>query len=52
MDWIIDDAGRHGCGLLELTSDKRRGDAQRFYESLGFVASHDGFKLALDAGSD
>lgn len=36
-----------GCGLVQLTSNKARTDARRFYESLGFVASHDGFKLAI-----
>ncbi len=37
-----------GCGLAQLTSDNSRGDAHRFYERFGFVASHVGFKLALD----
>jgi len=32
---------------VQLTSDKSRTDAIRFYESLGFVASHDGLKLDL-----
>ena len=41
-------ARRKGCGLVQLTSDKRRTDAHRFYGSLGFVASHEGFKLTLD----
>ncbi|NBB82530.1 MAG: GNAT family N-acetyltransferase, partial [Alphaproteobacteria bacterium] len=36
-----------GCGLVQLTTDKRRTDAHRFYERLGFVASHEGMKLAL-----
>ena len=36
-----------GCGLVELTSDASRVDAHRFYQRLGFVASHVGFKLAL-----
>jgi GNAT superfamily N-acetyltransferase len=36
-----------GCGLVQLTSDKRRPDAIRFYESLGFTASHEGLKLPL-----
>jgi hypothetical protein len=35
-------------GASQLTSDRSRGDAQRFYERLGFVASHVGFKLELD----
>jgi ribosomal protein S18 acetylase RimI-like enzyme len=34
--------------LVQLTSDKSRPDAIRFYESLGFVASHEGLKLKLD----
>jgi hypothetical protein len=32
---------------VQLTSNKQRKDAHRFYERLGFVASHEGFKLAL-----
>jgi GNAT superfamily N-acetyltransferase len=45
--WAVDEARRRGCALVQLTSDKRRGDAHRFYERLGFVASHEGFKLVL-----
>ena len=44
---LIETARRRGCGLVQLTSDRRRHDAHRFYESLGFTASHLGFKLAL-----
>jgi ribosomal protein S18 acetylase RimI-like enzyme len=36
-----------GCSLVQLTSDKTRAEAHRFYGRLGFVASHDGFKLVL-----
>lgn len=36
-----------GCNLVQLTSDKQRPDAIRFYERLGFKATHEGFKLAL-----
>ncbi len=36
-----------GCGLVQLTTDKQRPDARRFYEALGFQASHEGMKLAL-----
>jgi ribosomal protein S18 acetylase RimI-like enzyme len=37
-----------GCGIAQLTSDASRRDAHRFYERLGFVASHVGMKLKLD----
>jgi GNAT superfamily N-acetyltransferase len=40
-------AKERGCALAQLTTDKRRSDAHRFYESLGFVASHEGMKLTL-----
>jgi GNAT superfamily N-acetyltransferase len=40
-------AKERGCALAQLTTDKRRADAHRFYESLGFVASHEGMKLPL-----
>lgn len=36
-----------GCSLVQLTSDKQRSDAHRFYGQFGFVATHEGFKLAL-----
>ena len=38
----------NGCRLVQLTSTNERVDAHRFYERLGFVATHTGFKLALD----
>jgi GNAT superfamily N-acetyltransferase len=47
MEWAIDIAREHGCGLVQLTTDTRREDAHRFYERLGFKASHLGMKLAL-----
>lgn len=47
LGWAIEAAREQGCGLVQLTSDKRRGDAIRFYESLGFTASHEGLKLLL-----
>jgi GNAT superfamily N-acetyltransferase len=43
----IDRARGRGCTLVQLTSNKRRVEAHRFYGSLGFVRSHDGFKLSL-----
>jgi GNAT superfamily N-acetyltransferase len=45
IEWIVDDARRRGCARVELTSNARRTDARRFYERLGFKASHLGFKL-------
>jgi GNAT superfamily N-acetyltransferase len=45
--WAIDEARRRGCALVQLTSDKQRADAHRFYSRLGFTASHEGFKLTL-----
>ncbi|HEY6745515.1 MAG TPA: GNAT family N-acetyltransferase [Mycobacteriales bacterium] len=45
--WALAEAGRRGCALVQLTTDKRRADAHRFYERLGFVASHEGMKLRL-----
>lgn len=47
LQWAIDECRRRECGLLQLTTDKSRVDASRFYESLGFVASHEGKKLKL-----
>ena len=48
--WAISEARRRGCALIQLTTDKVRTDAHRFYERLGFVASHEGLKLILDRG--
>jgi GNAT superfamily N-acetyltransferase len=47
IEWAIGQAREHGCGLVQLTSDKRRPAAVRFYESLGFTVSHEGLKLPL-----
>lgn len=48
IEWAIERARARGCLIVQLTSDKRRTDAIRFYERLGFVASHEGFKLRLE----
>jgi GNAT superfamily N-acetyltransferase len=45
--WAIDEARQRGCALVQLTTDKSRPDAHRFYERMGFVPSHEGMKLAL-----
>lgn len=49
IEWAIAECRRRRCGLVQLTSDKSRPDALRFYESLGFRASHEGMKLDLGA---
>ncbi len=47
IEWAIAECRRRGCGTVQLTTDKSRLDAQRFYTSLGFAASHEGMKLEL-----
>ena len=46
--WAIELARERGCRVVQLTTDKRRTGAHRFYARLGFVASHEGMKLVLD----
>jgi predicted N-acetyltransferase YhbS len=48
MEWAIAEAVKQGCRFVQLTSNKQRKEAHRFYERLGFVATHEGFKLDLD----
>ena len=50
FQWAIERARERKCHIVQLTSDKQRTDAIRFYENLGFNASHEGFKLKI--GSD
>ncbi|WP_067504728.1 GNAT family N-acetyltransferase [Actinoplanes sp. TFC3] len=45
--WALDRARERGCAMAQLTTDKRRGDAHRFYAALGFEQSHEGFKIKL-----
>lgn len=45
--WAAAEARRLGCRRLQLTSNKARTDAHRFYERLGFAKSHEGMKLDL-----
>ena len=47
FEWAISECKARGCKLVQLTTDKGRPDAHRFYEKLGFVASHEGYKLIL-----
>ncbi|MFJ5111364.1 GNAT family N-acetyltransferase [Streptomyces sp. NPDC088551] len=47
IEWAVDESRRQGCQLVQLTSDASRTDAHRFYERLGFTASHVGFKMSI-----
>jgi GNAT superfamily N-acetyltransferase len=47
LEWALEECRRRGCGLVQLTTDKARPEALKFYQSLGFRASHEGLKLAI-----
>jgi GNAT superfamily N-acetyltransferase len=47
MLWAIERAKERGCISMQLTTNSDRTDAHRFYENLGFKASHIGMKLKL-----
>ncbi|GGY56544.1 GNAT family N-acetyltransferase [Streptomyces omiyaensis] len=47
MELAAERARGRGCALVQLTSNKERADAHRFYASLGYARSHEGFKLPL-----
>lgn len=50
-EWMIDQAihlaREKGCKMIQLTTNKKRIDAKRFYEKLGFQATHEGMKMVL-----
>ncbi len=48
FEFAIAESRSRGCSLVQLTTDKTREDAHRFYDRLGFVASHIGYKLKLE----
>lgn len=48
LEWSIEEARARGCALVQLTTDKARADAHRFYLRLGFENTHEGFKLPLN----
>lgn len=47
FEYVIKRAKQKGCILLQLTTDKQRPDAIRFYENIGFISTHEGMKLKL-----
>ncbi|MGW1883503.1 N-acetyltransferase family protein [Streptomyces sp. NPDC001970] len=47
IEWAVDESRRQNCQVVQLTSDVSRTDAHRFYERLGFEASHVGFKRTI-----
>lgn len=47
IQWAVERAKKRGCHLIQLTTDKKRTEARRFYEQLGFRATHEGMKLTL-----
>ena len=49
--WAIQQARNKNCYMVQLTSNKQRTNAIRFYQQLGFAATHEGFKLILSESS-
>ena len=47
FEWAVGRARERGCHVVQLTTDKTRSETKRFYESLGFQATHEGMKLHL-----
>ena len=47
FEYVISRAKEKGCILIQLTTDKKRPDALRFYEEIGFVATHEGMKFKI-----
>jgi ribosomal protein S18 acetylase RimI-like enzyme len=47
IEQAIEKARERNCHLVQLTTNKQRAEARRFYEGLGFVATHEGMKLDL-----
>ena len=45
FEWAIQRCKERNAHLLQLTTDKQRPEALKFYESLGFVATHEGMKM-------
>lgn len=47
IQYAIERAKARECPIIQLTTDKKREDSLRFYERLGFTATHEGLKLKL-----
>jgi GNAT superfamily N-acetyltransferase len=47
FEYIINRAKLKGCNMIQLTSDKQRPEAIKFYETIGFIATHEGMKLKI-----
>ena len=47
INWAVEQCRARDCRMVQLTSDKSRDAAHRFYERLGWTRSHEGFKLKL-----
>ena len=47
IDWAIEKCRGERCGIVQLTTDKSRTEAHRFYDRLGFEPSHIGYKMML-----
>lgn len=47
IDWAIGQCRARGCSVVQLTTNKQRTGAHRFYDRLGFTQSHFGYKMAL-----
>jgi GNAT superfamily N-acetyltransferase len=47
IGWAIEKCRSENCGIVQLTTDKSRTEAHRFYDRLGFEASHIGYKMML-----
>lgn len=45
FNWAIEESRSRGCSIVQLTADIARTDAHRFYEKMGFRASHVGYKI-------
>ncbi|MEM6738316.1 MAG: GNAT family N-acetyltransferase [Bacteroidota bacterium] len=45
--WAIEKSKERGAHLVQLTTDKKRPEALKFYKKIGFKASHEGMKLHL-----